>query len=443
MNKYCQILISIFIVGALVWSVNRDFHLSNFFIGDLRNRVVGARLQKDGKSPYFYKWQKKDGIRYYNPWNFEVFAVSASTATPFYHMLLYPLSELQQYTIVRTWLVLQYVLWILCIYLCIRMTVNNVQKLAVMIGGIGILFTQGWIDLIAMGQLYLITPFLGVIFVFCCKKVNPKRLPIIAGTIFIIAVFIRPNFLLFFFPFILLQKKHFNLRAVTMFLFPTAIMLSWLLMSSFQQNLWKDYKRNIDEQIKTQCTGNPTIIVIEKDPFILTWEGMDLQKMNRDLIEWGYVNQSQDTSIFLLSQDAFQLKIPIQILYASFFIIAFAMCVLFYLNNREKKWDVYNLSILGFSLYMLCDYFSPVVRNQYYTVQWLFCLLIAGVIFESRFWKLYLFIFIALIMTVVNIPFIKMEHTIGEYLWLATFFCLSLLYRGQQNIHRTQNLKPE
>ncbi len=62
-----MILLRLLIVGfaaVLAIAVYRDIQADKHNPADLRNRVVGARLITDGKSPYFYKWKAADGIRY-------------------------------------------------------------------------------------------------------------------------------------------------------------------------------------------------------------------------------------------------------------------------------------------------------------------------------------------------------------------------------------------
>ncbi|MDP9042728.1 MAG: hypothetical protein M3N30_12170, partial [Bacteroidota bacterium] len=54
----------ILLMAILTHSVIRDVMYDKQYPGDLRNRIVGARLQKDGKLPYHYHWQESDGIRY-------------------------------------------------------------------------------------------------------------------------------------------------------------------------------------------------------------------------------------------------------------------------------------------------------------------------------------------------------------------------------------------
>jgi hypothetical protein len=48
---------SVFCIVSLFWSVYRDTELEKQYPVDLRNRVVGSRLQMDGMSPYFYHWR--------------------------------------------------------------------------------------------------------------------------------------------------------------------------------------------------------------------------------------------------------------------------------------------------------------------------------------------------------------------------------------------------
>ena len=421
------------IILLLMGSIIRDLQLIKFFPGDMRNRIVGARLQKDHKSPYFYRWQLGDGARYYNPYGFDSFAASPSTASPFYHLLLYPLTEYPQITINKIWLVLQYTFWSICVCICLKMSCTLFQKTGVLIAATVFLFTEGWISLIYFGQLYLIVPFLGITFLYCIRNNNRPVYITIAGIIFIIAVLIRPNFILFFLPFLLLHKKY-SLKYKLLFFTPAIILLACILSSSAQRNLWKDYKRNIDEQIKISYTGNPTMQINAADPHYMIFEGIDMyeiQKKNSRLI----TDNWQNVSFFLLVRDIFHTKLSVQMLIGLFFLLALVMCSGYYFYNQTKNWNIYSLALLGFCLYMLCDIFSPIPRYQYYAVQWLFPLLVAATIFTPRFWKLYVLLALALLLNIINSPFIKMEHTIGEYLFLISFFCLTLSYtRLKQNI---------
>ena len=65
-------LVFSFIIAAVLLTIAfiRDLGYEKLYPGDLRNRVVGARLIHDGQSPYFYKWKPQDGMRYYDPESF-------------------------------------------------------------------------------------------------------------------------------------------------------------------------------------------------------------------------------------------------------------------------------------------------------------------------------------------------------------------------------------
>ncbi|MBX3252663.1 MAG: DUF2029 domain-containing protein [Chitinophagaceae bacterium] len=430
MTRTYRIFIGIVVVGALIWTIIRDWHLIKLMPGDIRNRVVGARLQKDNQSPYFYKWKAGDGIRYYDPGNFYSYSASPSTASPFFHILLYPLADLEQQAFNKIWLALQYLLLTVSVFLCLRLAETNAQKTAVILAGAGILFTDGWIHSIVLGQLYLIPPFLAITFVYYFQHNKPPLYAVISGIVFIIALLVRPTLLLFFLPFIFLAKQYTKKYKVLFFL-PSLLLLVWLLSSSTQRNLWMDYRKNIDEQVKIHYTGNATLQASDPDPKYTVWEGLDYKEMEKESKRGWFVNTSQHVNVSFLVFDIFHTKISLQLLITLFFITGAAMLIVFMYFNMPGR-TVYNFSLLGYALYMLCDFFSPIVRHQYYAVQWVFPLLIAAVLFTSQYWKLYILMGICLLLNIAEVPFIKMEHTIGEYLWLVCFFYLAVFYKQQK-----------
>jgi hypothetical protein len=97
--------------GLFVFSyaLKRDLLYERSYTGDLRNRVVGARIIKDNGSPYFYKWKKGEGFRYYDPGNFDAAHPSAITTSPFFEQLLSPVADLPQSQIELFWLIFEYI----------------------------------------------------------------------------------------------------------------------------------------------------------------------------------------------------------------------------------------------------------------------------------------------------------------------------------------------
>ena len=58
-----------FLAALLAHSIYRDIQLEKQYNDDLRNRVVGSRLQKDGKLPYTYYYKSGDDLRYFDIYN--------------------------------------------------------------------------------------------------------------------------------------------------------------------------------------------------------------------------------------------------------------------------------------------------------------------------------------------------------------------------------------
>src|ERR1700712_2715995 len=153
--KFACIFIVFSCVAIFFWSFYRDLQADKHNPADLRNRIVGARLIKDGKSPYFYKWKATDGIRYYDPVAFDTLTFSNMTATPFFHHLLAPLAELPQRQISRCWLILHYVMLLIAAVLFFKTAPGTVRKYLVIVAAAFFLLTQGWQMSIQNGQNYL------------------------------------------------------------------------------------------------------------------------------------------------------------------------------------------------------------------------------------------------------------------------------------------------
>src|SRR5882757_5689558 len=107
------ILIAAFTI-ILAWAVYRDIQFEQQYTGDLRNRVVGARMAMYHLSPYFFTWKNTDPMRYYDPENRRDSAnpsqVSNITASPFFLQLMTPIANLPERTISRIWLLIEYLL---------------------------------------------------------------------------------------------------------------------------------------------------------------------------------------------------------------------------------------------------------------------------------------------------------------------------------------------
>ena len=100
--------------------------------------------------------------------------------------------------------------------------------------------------------------------------------------------------------------------------------------------------------------------------------------------------------------------------------------LLFYSRHYATGFSLPALALIGFALFMISDLFSPVYRHQYYGVQWLFPLLLSAAVYRPANRKLYVLLAAGMLLNIVNIGFVPMEHTIGEYIMLVAIIVLSL-----------------
>jgi len=59
MRKIIFIATLVLAVCSACWCIYRDIQIEKQYTGDLRNRIVGARLQIDGIPPYFINGGKQ------------------------------------------------------------------------------------------------------------------------------------------------------------------------------------------------------------------------------------------------------------------------------------------------------------------------------------------------------------------------------------------------
>jgi hypothetical protein len=424
--KPAWIFISLLGIITLCWSVYRDVQHEKQYTGDLRNRVVGARLIKDGKSPYFYKWKARDGLRYYDPDAFDSSTFSNITATPFFHHLMAPLIEFPQKKISIYWLVIQYIMLLITVILFFGAASDAVRKCLVVITASLFLLTDGWQMSIGNGQNYLCIPFLATLFYFALQQHKNVCWAFITAIIAISLVLIRPNSMVFFVPYLLLVKK-FPRKYLLALSVPLVLLIVWLALSRQERFLWNDYERQVLLQIKMHQGLKVPVQHNEMGPQYAYWEGIDTIATANNALRHPIKQHSENGNFFVVFNKLFKTKLSlITINFLSAIALLLLTCI-FYFRKWKGDFSIQQIAIMGFCLYMVSDLFSPVYRHQYYTVQWMFPLLLAiGYCRPSGKWY-YLLIWIGLLLNCVNLNFLKLEHTIGEYLWLISFIALSFI----------------
>jgi hypothetical protein len=413
---------------AFCLALNRDLVLEQTGPLDLRNRVVGARLQMDGKSPYTYKWAEGDTLRYYDPVNMGTGA-STCTASPFFHTLLYPIANLPQRTISYIWFFVEYALLFICGLLALRLAKNDHQKIAVAITLALFLFTEAWKNHIVTGQLYLFIPCLTMAFYYCIRKRDNYASAFLAGLFAIVLVLIRPNAVVFFIPFLFLISDYTR-KYLLVLLIPVIMLPACYFSFKNNRNYLTSYTYALQESIKLHQSyfypkkPNPPFKMV----YFPEWEGWKRATMDSLIIAIQPHKYSDHGNVFVVYRAITKKHMPISImnLLSVLFILGFAG-ICYMLRKTQKHIELPNIAIFGFCLYMISDLFSPIWRHQYYTTQWLFPLLLAAAVYHKTNKRVYALLLAGLVLNIVNSTSMKMEHTIGEYLMLFTFIYLSLM----------------
>ena len=417
-------LVIVFCSALLCWAVYRDIHLEKQYAGDLRNRVVGARMQKDGLSPYFYKWKQGDGLRYYDPHNFDSLQVSNVTGSPFFHCLLYPVADLPQQTISRLWLLFEYAALALMLLMAFLIAQTQAQKGLVLLTGSLMLLTESWKAHIGAGQYYLFIPLLMLCFVYSIRK-TAIYFSAVAGLCTAALLLIRPTTMFFFLPFLFLLKQYTTRWKIVFFL-PFVLAIAWLLASTRQQYLWAQYRKNIAQQVLLHQEESPAVQHNASNPGYADWEGISKGKIAQEEAAFPIKIFSENGNVFVIVNELLHKKINKTWLSVIAAIGIIFLLMAFVIRHRASGFAMAATALLGFSCYMLTDIFSPVHRHQYYGVQWFFPLLLIAALYTPMQQKWWIPLGAGLLLTIVNLKSIPMEHTIGEYLLLLGCNFLSL-----------------
>jgi hypothetical protein len=411
-----RLLLLITVLSVLGYVFQRDIRFEKAYTGDLRNRVTGARMIKDGGSPYFYKWKKGDGLRYYDPENFDSVGPSNMTSTPVLYRLLSPLAELQQATISECWLAAEYLMLACLTLFALSRARSPLQKQLVAMVCLLSLLTNGWKEQVTNGQTYLIVPLFAMLFLVFWAKNDHVVWAVAAGASAACLVLIRVNTLLFFVPFLFMTRRHSRSWLFAFFI-PIGLFAVWTLSTAHERGLWQDYFLNVTEASKLNQADAYTRQINEPDPRFPRWEGIDTMESYRYTLAPPARIYSENGNFFVFYQFFFHRKLPIAVLALLSVLLVTMLAVAFYLMHRPPDSpQMATAAVFGFCLFMIPDLFSPIYRHQYYTVQWFLPLMIAAANFSSRFAWEYALLLLGLLLNCFHLPFVKMQNSIGEYL---------------------------
>lgn len=415
MRLYLTVIIAAIL---LIIAFIRDVRYEKLYPDDLRNRVVGARLMADGKSPYFYKWQPEDGMRYYDPSNFNTNITSNTTASPFLHSLVIPFCNLSQRTISFLWLIGQYVILISMGLVAYRYAQGAGKHASLLLTAV-FPYTDGWIRHVLTGQFYLLIPFLlFATYILLAGRQKTWHI-IVAALCAVMVVLIRPFAALSFIPFLFILPVTKKFIAYCFAI--TAVYALFVVVSPHQLQVYKDYNQYIKYSV-SEHQGKPlSSRTIVPNPGFRYLEGFDITAIRQEKRENPVFSLSENGNFFVLYRKVVGKQLPEQWLLAASLLCTFLILLFFYFGTAASKRTLEQCMLVGFVIYMVLEMFLPMHRHQYNTVQFLFPLLLTGMYIRNiKAWPMVL-IGVGLLLNLLKWQVFPMKNTTGEILMLAGF----------------------
>lgn len=399
--------------------------------GDIRNKITGARLQKDGISPYFYHWQPGADLKYYD-YNASRFIPSKSTSTPFQHRLFYLLANLSQKKINLIWFIAENLLFAATIFISLLLSKNNKQKILILIAGILFFFSHSWKANLAEGQSYILIPFLALLLFYFLNKPLNRASGFICGLITVSLILFKPNTILMVLPLAVLVKS-FPRTFLKFYFGSIAIIIAINFIQPGEISYWKDYITAVKEHEKIwQTAAAPIYPPVKK---INEWEGINVAAQKAAAIKHPINLDNEYSNFFVFYNSYTGNRVPVWALYVLFILSSVVLLFILFKHYVKKySFPLTQALLCGALLYMLSDFLSPIIRSQYYSIQWLYPLLMIAIFYHPLKKRVYLLLLAGLLLNVISLSFIKWEHTLGEVIIFTT---ISFILFNPSSIQQT------
>ncbi len=329
---------------------------------DLRNRVVGARLLKLHKDPYFYKWQQDDPVKLLDPRDNPEWKVNRVTVTPPV-LVLASVSADWSYKIQRfIWFFLQWLLFLLSLFFLGKCTASLTKKKLIWI--IGLFFVGSsffWRLHIERGQIYILYVFLISLSIWSYRKNE-----FLSGIILGFLTGLRFLYLLFSLPFIIKKRFKYILGNIVGFIATLGATFFFAGMP-----VWKSYFAAMNEH------GLIHFNYFYQSSYQYPSQNiegfLDLYKLQNIPIF--------DTSLQYLFRSV-GILISKNILFFTFTILLFV--ILFIFVKKVKNFDHRIYFLVGSLLVFCSEFFLPAARYDYNNV--LLLIPIALIILNFQKW---------------------------------------------------------
>ena len=345
-HRSLRVITSLMLGGMLVISFCVDWRLVTTGGSiDYRNRITGARLLAKGHEPFAYKWLTGEPNQFCDPFNNPAMKVSQTTVTPTMLAIIMPVAKLRYKAAQVVWLVAQWLLLLGTGAIWWRLLDPGWKRWVWGFVVAGFTFTLAWRHHIDRGQVYILLAFLVALWVSLTKSGGPARARW-AGVVAGLLICLRPPFLLFLAPVILLRARS---------QWPAALLSTCvfaLLPMPFRISIWQDYYSGMKGWSELYRNGEKPRPQPQAYPAVV--EGVKIETLATY-----HVRQYADSSLFRILKGKGILGFPDWPL-----TLCLVACAgLWFLARRHSSL----LTLLaGVAVWtFLSDWFLPAYRNPY------------------------------------------------------------------------------
>ncbi len=345
---------------ALIVCSNNIEHILLGGGGDLRNRIVGARVIREGVDPYFFHWESGQSEALLDTRMSQSSLVSRLTVTPSVLLFHLPLAHWWFGKIILNWFVVEWIALLSCVASLIAFRVNTQDKKLVFIEGMIMASSYFWLTHTFTGQLYIVYgALISGALLFVSQRNSGLRL-IGFFTVGVVAA-LRFPYVVFLIPLFFYNKKACVVAVVGL------VATISLTTSVLGLSVWKNYFSSMNIYATTPLLSEAVAHSEQRTdnvryPHVI--EGLTFLNSFTHPLEY-------ETSIKGVVQKSTGVLLPPKVLYSFGFIFA----VWFVRQIAKRKQAVQKsvrYSFLLASLLMIgVEFFLPAARYSYYDVQFL------------------------------------------------------------------------
>ncbi len=398
---------------ACAIALKRDAYMRSVTgTGDLRNRIVGARLLKDGThDPYTYHYKAGDSLRYYDQQNFGNSTISNITASPFFLKILSPICDLPQ-SLINQLCYVTLIIGVLLMVILVFIKNKTLQLIAISAGIFAsVLYWQSWPSSLIGSQTYF--HFLYIFFlVYLLFEYKPSIITaLLCGLLMLALPLLKVNFGFLFLPLLLNFKKYKT--AISVAVICGIAYIGMVINNTYTKNVWKQYFMALRVHV-ADTQGISSFQQNEVSPQYTVVEGLNRILIENKLKIKPVPIREETNNFFNLIWFAFEKSIDRRLLLAIMLSLIGAVMYYAFQANHKETLANYQIFLIGFALYIISDFFGPIFRHPYYLMVWIIPVAIVLLNIKSVPRITWVFFTIGCLLYVLPYNISKVQLTVGE-----------------------------